>query len=82
MEKKKGTSSPKYKATPRMKKIQEEQKLLSKDLAKMAGVTEPTISRFDTQKRYDIDVLASVSRALGVTIEDLFEIEKVEEGAE
>jgi len=82
MEKKKGTSEPKYKATSKMKKIQEQRGLLSKDLAKLAGVTEPTISRFDTQKRYDIDVLISVSKALNVTVEELFDIEERKKDAE
>lgn len=52
-----------------------------KEFAEMVGVKEATISRFDSQTRYDIDVLVSVSKALGVTIEDLFEIRKNEETA-
>lgn len=48
-----------------------------KEFAELVGVKEPTISRFDSQTRYDIDVLVSVSKALGMTIEELFIIEEV-----
>lgn len=71
----------KYKATPRMNEIRKEKGLNGKELAALVGVTEPTISRFDSQKRYDIDVLVSVSKALGVTMEELFIIEENEEDA-
>ncbi|MEH7119068.1 helix-turn-helix transcriptional regulator [Neobacillus vireti] len=70
----------KYKVTPRMHEIRKQQGIeTSKELAEKAGVTEPTISRFDSQKRYDIDVLVSVSKALNVSIEELFHIEKNKE---
>ena len=72
---------PKYKATPKMNEIRNQKGLKGKELAELVGVTEPTISRFDTQKRYDIDVLVSVSKALGVTIEELFKIEENKEDA-
>lgn len=72
----------KYKATPRMNEIRKQRDINGKELAALVGVTEPTISRFDSQKRYDIDVLVSVSKALGVTIEELFIIEENEEGAQ
>jgi transcriptional regulator with XRE-family HTH domain len=44
----------------------------NKELAQMVGVSEPVISRFDSQTRYDIDVLISVSKALEVSVEELF----------
>jgi transcriptional regulator with XRE-family HTH domain len=72
-------SKPKYKATPRMNEIRKERGYTGKELAELVGVTEPTISRFDSQKRYDIDVLVSVSKALGVTVEELFIIEEHKE---
>ncbi|WP_428909062.1 helix-turn-helix domain-containing protein [Niallia sp. Krafla_26] len=75
----------KYKATPKnMKDLLKLGNLdTQKELAEKAGVKEATISRFDKQARYDIDVLVSVSMALGKRIEDLFDIEEViEEGAE
>lgn len=67
----------KYKATPRLNELRKEKGFNSgKELAKMAGVTEPVISRFDSQKRYDIDVLFSVSKALDVSVDELFVIEE------
>jgi transcriptional regulator with XRE-family HTH domain len=69
----------KYKAIPRMNEIRKERGINGKELAELVGVTEPTISRFDSQKRYDIDVLISVSKALGVTVEELFIIEEHKE---
>jgi transcriptional regulator with XRE-family HTH domain len=71
-------SNPKYKAKGRMQEIRKELGYSGKKLAEMVGVTEPTISRFDTQSRYDIDVLVSISKALEVSIEDLFVIEENE----
>lgn len=71
----------KYKATPRMNEIRKQKDINGKELAALVGVTEPTISRFDSQKRYDIDVLVSVSKALGVTIEELFTIEENKQDA-
>ncbi|NYV68835.1 helix-turn-helix transcriptional regulator [Bacillus sp. Gen3] len=70
----------KYKAKPRLKELLKEKGIdIQKEFALMVGVTEPTISRFDTQTRYDIDVLVSVSKALNVPIEELFYIEENEE---
>lgn len=72
----------KYKAKPRLKELLKEKGIeRQKEFAQMVGVTEPTISRFDTQTRYDIDILVSVSKALGVPIEELFYIEENEETA-
>lgn len=74
---------PKYKAKPKMNELRKQKGWTGKELAERVGVTEPTISRFDSQSRYDIDVLVSVSKALEVSIEDLFEITlSEEEGAE
>lgn len=47
-----------------------------KEFAEAVGVKEPTISRFDSQTRYDINTLASISKVLGVSIDDLFVIEE------
>ena len=70
----------KYKAIPRLHEVRKEKGIkTSKELAQMVGVSEPTISRFDSQKRYDIDVLVSVSKVLGVPIEELFYIEENKE---
>ena len=65
-----------------MNEVRKERGITGKELAQIADVTEPTISRFDSQARYDIDVLVSVSKALKVPIEDLFHIEEVEKDAD
>lgn len=72
---------PKFSAIPRMNEIRKEKGYSGKQLAEMVGVTEPTISRFDSQKRYDIDVLISVSKALKVSVEELFDIKETKEDA-
>lgn len=65
----------KYEVKPKLKKILIEKGFSSqKEFAKMADLPEPTVSRFDSQSRYDINTLATISRTLGVKIDDLFEI--------
>ena len=60
--------------TGRLSKILTEKDIKQKELALMTGLTEPTISRFDKQTRYDIETLFRISRALNSAIEDLFEV--------
>lgn len=72
----------KYTAKPRMQEIRKAKGIeTNKELAQKVGVTEPTISRFDKQQRYDIDVLISVSKVLGVSVEELFTIEENKESS-
>jgi len=70
--------NPKFIAKPRLRELlRENGKFKSqKEFAVAVGVKEPTISRFDSQTRYDINTLASISRVLGVSIDDLFVIEE------
>lgn len=69
---------PRYIVKPRLKELLAKSKFKNqKEFAEAVGVKEPTISRFDSQTRYDIVTLIAVSRALGVSIEDLFHIEEV-----
>ncbi|MDL5042010.1 helix-turn-helix transcriptional regulator [Heyndrickxia coagulans] len=64
-----------YIIKPRLKELLEKSEYSSqKEFAKAVGVREPTISRFDSQSRYDIVTLVAISRTLGVTIDDLFHI--------
>lgn len=65
-----------YKVTARITEILEERGLSQKELAVMTGLTEATISRFKKQDRFDIATLVAVSKALEVSIEDLFYITK------
>ncbi|MDT0160266.1 helix-turn-helix transcriptional regulator [Bacillus sp. AG4(2022)] len=70
-----------YIAKPKLKELLKSKKIKEKigsqkELARLVGVKEPTISRFDNQTRYDINTLVSISKELGVSIEDLFTIEE------
>lgn len=70
-----------YKATPKSTRelMKKNEIKTQKELAQLAGVKEATISRFDSQTRYDIDVLVSLSKALDIKIEDMFTIEENKE---
>jgi transcriptional regulator with XRE-family HTH domain len=46
-----------------------------KQLAAITGLSEPAISRFDRQTRYDINTIFIIARALNLNVEDLFEVE-------
>ncbi|MCP1159450.1 helix-turn-helix domain-containing protein [Bacillus infantis] len=70
-----------YIAKPKLKELLKDKKIKEKvgsqkELARLVGVKEPTISRFDNQTRYDINTLVSISKELGVSIEELFHIEE------
>ncbi|MGM7724384.1 helix-turn-helix domain-containing protein [Metabacillus sp. Hm71] len=65
-----------YKVTPKITEILSERNISQKQLAEMTGLTEATISRFKKQDRFDIATLVAVSRALNLSIEDLFHIEE------
>ncbi len=68
---------PKYIVKPRLRELLAKSNFTSqKEFAEAVGVKEPTISRFDSQSRYDIVTLVSISRTLGVTIDDLFYVEE------
>ncbi|MEM5009239.1 helix-turn-helix transcriptional regulator [Niallia taxi] len=70
-------SEQKYIVKPKLRELLKESKFANqKEFASVVGVKEPTISRFDSQSRYDIQTLVLISRALNVTIDDLFIIEE------
>jgi transcriptional regulator with XRE-family HTH domain len=65
--------NPKFIVKPRLRELLSKSKFKNqKEFAEIVGVKEPTISRFDSQTRYDIVTLVAISRALGVSIDDLF----------
>lgn len=67
-----------YAIYPRLRDLIKDSKYGNqKEFAKATGLGEPTISRFDSQKRYDIYTLVVISRALGKTIDDLFDVHDV-----
>lgn len=62
------------KITNRLPEILTARNMTQKELAELANLTPATISRFRKQDRFDITTLFAISRALGVSIEDLFEV--------
>lgn len=69
--------NPRYIVIPRLRELLSKSKFKNqKEFAEAVGVKEPTISRFDSQTRYDISTLVAISRTLGVTIDDLFYVEE------
>ncbi|ANY67720.1 transcriptional regulator [Paenibacillus sp. BIHB 4019] len=62
----------KYAVTPQLGKILTERGLTQNTLSEMSGVPQGSISRFDKNSRHESAHLVAISRALGLTIEDLF----------
>ena len=59
---------------PRLYSILKERGITQTELAKMAGVPQGTISRFDRNLRYEATNLFAIAKALDLKVEDLFEI--------
>lgn len=68
----------KYKITPRLNEILKERKMTQIELSQLTGIPQGTISRFDRNKQHYDEHLILISKALGISIEDLFHIEEVE----
>jgi transcriptional regulator with XRE-family HTH domain len=65
-----------YNVVPRLKEILKERKMTQVQLEKLSGVPQGTISVFDRNKQHMDIHLVSISRALNISIEDLFHIEE------
>lgn len=52
---------------------------LTSDLAEKANVPQSAISRFDKNEQHKDIHLISISKALGLSIEDILDIEEVDE---
>ncbi|KJE29023.1 helix-turn-helix family protein [Geobacillus kaustophilus] len=59
---------------PQLSKILKERGMTQMELSEKSGVNQATISRFDKSTRFEAWHLIAISRALGVSIEDLFEV--------
>jgi len=59
---------------PKLSEWLKKKGLRQQDLEDMTGVNRATISRFDTLKRHDDRHLFAIAHALGIKIEDLFEV--------
>ena len=61
----------------RLKKYRQEKRLTQQDLADLLGVSNKTVSRWESDGGYpDVSVLVPLARALGVTVDDLLDGEK------
>ncbi|MBG9776159.1 helix-turn-helix domain-containing protein [Brevibacillus laterosporus] len=65
--------------TPKLNQILKQRKMTQSELSILTGIPQGTISRFDKNSRFEISHLYAISKALGIRIEDLFEISKNEE---
>ncbi|MDR0269607.1 helix-turn-helix transcriptional regulator [Paenibacillus sp.] len=59
---------------PKLLSILKERGLTQIDLANAAGIPQAAVSRFDKNVQYRIEHLFRISRALNISIEELFEI--------
>jgi transcriptional regulator with XRE-family HTH domain len=66
----------KYKVIPRLNEILKERKMTQMELSQLTGIPQGTISRFDRNKQHYDEHLVLISKALGISIEDLFHIEE------
>ncbi len=59
---------------PRLSEILKERGITQSQLAQQANIPQGSISRFDKNERHSDAHLFAISRALGVSIEELFEV--------
>ncbi|MGY3382630.1 transcriptional regulator with XRE-family HTH domain [Paenibacillus polymyxa] len=64
------------KVTPKLSTILKERGLTQTELATAAGIPQAAISRFDRSSQGAYANIIAIARALGVAVEDLFEIEE------
>ncbi|MDR6997766.1 helix-turn-helix transcriptional regulator [Neobacillus niacini] len=67
-----------YTIVPKLNRILAERKMSQTELSELTGIPQPSISRFDRNTKHMDMHLVMISRALGLTIEDLFEIKEAE----
>jgi DNA-binding XRE family transcriptional regulator len=65
-----------YSVVPRIKEILKERKMTQVQLENLTGVPQATISSFDRSKQHTDWHLFAISKALNLSIEDLFYIEE------
>jgi putative transcriptional regulator len=64
-----------YIVIPKLNKILTERKLTQTKLSEMSKVPQSAISRFDKNKQHLDTHLIAISRALNISIEDLFDVQ-------
>jgi transcriptional regulator with XRE-family HTH domain len=63
---------------PKLTSILKERGMTQMELSEISGVPQGSISRFDNNSRHEASHLFSISKALGISIEDLFDREQEE----
>lgn len=64
---------------PKLNKIMKERKMKQYQLSELSGVPQGSISRFDGNTRHQDTHLFAIAQALGLNVEDLFEVTILEE---
>ncbi|WP_211147017.1 helix-turn-helix domain-containing protein [Paenibacillus dokdonensis] len=62
------------KIRPKLTELLKQKGWTQMKLSEVTGIPQGSISRFDTNKRHDDYHLFAISKALGLTIEELFEV--------
>ena len=65
-----------YEVTPRLLEILEERNITQLQLAKLTGVSQGAISRFDKNTQHRDVNLFAIAEVLGIKIEELFHVKK------
>ncbi|WP_082247429.1 helix-turn-helix domain-containing protein [Bacillus haynesii] len=65
-------------AKPRLNEILDERGISQLKLSQITGISQSAINRFDRNKQHLDNHLFIISRVLGITIEELFEVEEEE----
>jgi len=65
---------------PRLLEILKERNMTQMELANLAGIPQAAVSRFDKSVQHRDEHLFRISRALGISIEDLFIVEEEHKG--
>lgn len=63
---------------PKLTSILKERGMTQMELSEISGVPQGSISRFDNNSRHEASHLFSISKALGISIEELFDREQEE----
>ncbi|MEK4451598.1 helix-turn-helix transcriptional regulator [Paenibacillus sp. FSL R10-2796] len=64
------------KVRPKLNEILKERDMTQMQLSEKSGVPQGSLSRFDKNSRHEASHLFSISEALGISIEDLFDKEQ------
>jgi len=66
-----------YSVTPILSKILRERKITQSEFAELTGISQATISRFDRSSQHLDSHLIVISKALELSIEDLFDVTEI-----